>query len=58
MQKIWWLLKYKQLLQYVNESESNTCEKKNNIKMTLVMVEARKSDIQKHESDSHENKYA
>lgn len=42
----------------VNEIESDTCQRKYNMKMKLIKVKTRKSDSHKHESDTCESEGA
>lgn len=52
------LLKCEQLLRYVDENESNMSQRKDNMKTTLIRVNASKSDNRKHEIDTCENNSA
>lgn len=52
------LLECERLLQYVNDNESNTCHRKDDMKMTQNRVKAIKNNNRKHEIDTCENKAA
>lgn len=53
-----WKDKSERHLQYVNDDESHTCQRKYNMTMTLIRVKESKSDNQKHENDTRERECA
>ena len=46
------------LLRYVNDNESNACQRKDDMKMKLIRVKESETNNREHEIDTHENKGA